>query len=414
MKRVSLLFTALATVGLALPLAAQEKSFYLQIENPWDQPKSDYPVVVQTADLKCDFPILSATVFDGEQEIASQTDDLDRDGKGDEIAFLVELPAQAKKEIRIVVSAQEAAADRYPARVYADMKLVDKSNKREKHPKISMLTVPGNVRIYNNLYHHGPAFESELVAYRLYFDQKQTVDIYGKYNKGLEIGLTGWYPDDKQLASGFGNDVLVVGSSCGVGALKGWDAQQGKATHIEPVLDRTARILAYGPVRTVCEMEARGWEYGGRRLTMTCRYILYGGHRDAQVDVFFDQPLEQETFCTGVVKIKDSQSYSDHQGLVGCWGTDWPETDTIKWHKETVGLGTCIPEAYVSSEINVDDSYLYQIQAPGKNSLTYYITFTSLKETFGYKTPEEWFAALQTWKTDLNRPCTVRLLSKKK
>ena len=31
------------------------------------------------------------------------------------------------------------------------------------------------------------AFESELVAYRIYFNEKQTTDLYGKFNKGLEI-----------------------------------------------------------------------------------------------------------------------------------------------------------------------------------------------------------------------------------
>ena len=118
------------------------------------------------------------------------------------------------------------------------MKIYDKSNKRNKHPKINSLSIPGTTKIYNNLYHHGPAFESELVAYRIYFDQKQTVDIYGKFNKGFEVESSGWYPDDKQLAQGFGDDVLRVSGSCGVGALKGWNAKQKKATHIEPVIER--------------------------------------------------------------------------------------------------------------------------------------------------------------------------------
>lgn len=57
------------------------------------------------------------------------------------------------------------------------------------------------------MHHHGPAFESELVAYRLYFDKKQTVDIYGKFNKGFEIKESQFYPTDEQLARGFGDDV---------------------------------------------------------------------------------------------------------------------------------------------------------------------------------------------------------------
>ena len=404
----------LLALGIGTQVWAQEKTFYIEVENPWEQNKPDYPIVLKTADFKCNFPILSATVYDGEKEIPSQTDDLDRDGKGDEIALLIDMPAKTKKDLRSIVSGKEAAADRYPSRVYADMKIYDKSNKRNKHPKINSLSIPGTTKIYNNLYHHGPAFESELVAYRIYFDQKQTVDIYGKFNKGFEVESSGWYPDNKQLAQGFGDDVLRVSGSCGVGALKGWNAKQKKATHIEPVIERTGRILAYGPVRTVAEMEAKGWQYGDDRLDMTCRYTLYGGHRDAQVDVFFDKPLGTEIFCTGVQNIKGSESYSDHKGLIGCWGTDWPVNDTVKYAKETVGLGTYLPQKYIVSEINDKANYLYQIQAPKQSSMTYYITFTSMKETFGYKTPETWFEHLKTWKKDIEQPCRVKILRKKK
>ena len=412
MKRYAKLSATLLAVCLAAQLTAQEKTLYVEIENAWTNDKPDYPVVLQVKDLKCSFDIQSATLFDGEKEIPSQVDDLDRDGAGDEIAFVVDMPAQTTKKLRLTVSAAEAAPDRYPARVYADMKIYDKSNKRDKHKKIDALTIPGTTNIYNNLYHHGPAFESELVAYRIYFDQKQTVDIYGKFHKGFEVEPSGWYPDDKQLAAGFGDDVLLVSGSCGAGALKGWDAKNKKAIHITPVKERTGRILAYGPVRTVVDMEARGWQYGDSRLNMTCRYILYGGHRDAQVDVIFDKPLGNETFCTGVQDITGSVSYSDHQGLVGCWGTHWPVNDTVKYAKETVGLGTCLPAKYVVDETKDKVNYLYQVQAPNTTGFTYYITFTSMKETFGYKTPEAWFEHLQAWKDDLDHPCRVSLKKK--
>ena len=251
------------------------------------------------------------------------------------------------------------------------------------------------------------------MAYRIYFDQKQTIDIYGKFNKGFEVEASGWYPDDKQLAQGFGDDVLLVSGSCGVGALKGWDAKKQKAIHIEPVAERTATILAYGPVRTICQMAVRDWKYGDSRLNMTCRYTLYGGHRDAQVDVIFDKPLGKEIFCTGVQNVKGSQSFSDHEGLIGCWGTHWPVNDTVKYAKETVGLGAYLPQEYIVSEINDKVNYLYQVQAPKQESITYYITFTSMKETFGYKSPEAWFEHLKTWKQELDQPCTVKIKKKK-
>lgn len=165
------------------------------------------------------------------------------------------------------------------------------SDKNGKHVPISSLTIPGTSNVYNQLHHHGPAFESDQVAYRIYFDKKQTVDIYGKFNKGFEIRESQFYPTDEQLARGFGDDVLLVGNSCGVGALKGWDGK--KATHIEPVASLTETIRAYGPVRTVTDIVSTDWQYQGSELQMTVRYILYAGHRDCEVPGAFCRAAEK-------------------------------------------------------------------------------------------------------------------------
>ena len=73
---------------------------------------------------------------------------------------------------------------------------------------------------------------------------------------------------------------------------------------------------------------------------MTNRYILYAGHRDLLVETFFDEPLENEVFCTGVQNImgNETRSESDHKGLIGSWGRHWPVNDTVKYAKETVAL----------------------------------------------------------------------------
>ena len=157
----------------------------------------------------------------------------------------------------------------------------------------------------------------------------------------------------------------------------------------------------------------RDWRYGDSRLNIACRYARDGGRRGARVNGIFDKPLGKEMFCTGVQTVKDSQSFSDHKGLVGCWGTHWPVNDTVKYAKETVGLGAYLPQKYIVSEINDKVNYLYQVQAPKQENITYYITFTSMKETFGYKSPEAWFEHLKTWKQELDQPCTVKIKKKK-
>lgn len=388
----------------SLPLNAQkqEKSLTIEVRNNWKHAKTDAAVVINLQKLKVGFKIKSAVVTEENIEIPSQLDDMDRDHKMDELVFVTDLPAQGKKTFKVMLSSEKSSKT-YPARVYSEMFIAEP--RKNRHQPVQSITVPGSSDIYNMIRPHGPVLESELVGYRLYFNEKQTPDIYGKFNKGLEIKESQFYPTDAQLAKGFGDDVLRVFDSCGPGAFKGWNGK--KATHITPVDTRTERIISYGPVRVIAEIEVTGWKYQGAELNMITRYTLYAGHRDLHIEAFFDEPLKNETFCTGVQDIIGSVSYSDHKGLVGSWGTDWPVNDTVKYAKETVGLGTCIPQRYVQSEEKDKDNYLYTVGAPQANYFDYHTTFTSMKETFGYKTPEAWFAYLRQWKEELDHPITI-------
>lgn len=289
----------LCSCPLATLAQANEKTLTVEVSNPWNRAKSDEPVVIKLNELNAGFRIKSATVMDGNTEIPSQLDDLNGDRRADELAFVINLPAQGKKTLKINLSS-EKSDKKYEPRVYAEMLV---SDKKGKHVPVHSVTIPGNVNIYNQMHHHGPAFESELVAYRLYFDHKQTVDIYGKFNKGFEIKESQFYPTDEQLARGFGDDVLRVSGSCGVGALKGWNGK--KAMHIEPVSTLTESIIAYGPVRTIAEIKVTDWEYQGSELNMTTRYTLYAGHRDLQIEAFFEEPLKMKSSVPVYRTLKD-------------------------------------------------------------------------------------------------------------
>lgn len=407
MKRYTFLLTSLLWLAALCASAQEDLTITVELKNTWDKTRQDAPAVIRLADLQAGFPIRSAVVKDARQEIPSQLDDLDGDLQPDELAFVIDLPARGTRQVTVTLSAAKTQKT-YPPRVFAQMLVRDA--KKGKHAPVQSITVPGTTNFYNMLYGHGPMFESELVGYRIYFNEKQTIDPYGKFNKGLELEKSQFYPNDAQLAQGFGDDVLLVGNSCGVGTLKGWDGK--KATHVKPIASRTERILASGPVRTVVEVEVKGWAYQGSELSMTQRYLLYAGHRDLRIETTFARPLRNEVFCTGVQDIMGNETvaYSDHQGLAGSWGRHWPVTDTVKYAKETIGIATYIPRKYVLQEVKDADNYLYTLSAPGQTGFHHYTMFTSRKETFGYSTAEEWFAYLQEWKDELEHPVEINIL----
>jgi energy-coupling factor transporter ATP-binding protein EcfA2 len=408
MKTFSAICLALLAGELSASAQGQEKKIEVIVENPWNAEKVDEPVVIDLSSLGAGFTVKSATVFDGTNEIPSQLDDMNGDTRADELAFVINLPASGKKTLNVTLSSLKSDKT-YPARVYAEM--LFRTSKKNKYAKGYAIYADGASDTYNVQHHHGAAFESELVAYRIYFNEKQTTDLYGKFHKGLELEESQFYPTGEQLKRGFGDDVIKVNSSCGAGTLRGWDGTQ--STLIKPVAVRGQRILASGPVRTIVDAEVKGWQYQNKELNMINRYTLYAGHRDAQVDVLFDAPLDKEVFCTGVQNITGhADMFSDHNGLVASWGTDWPVNDTVKYKKETVGLATYIPKKYVVKETSDKENFLYTISAPGKSSFRYYTSFTSCKETFGYSDKEKWFAYVQEWKKALEQPVKITVVKK--
>lgn len=224
--------------------------------------------------------------------------------------------------------------------------------------------------MYRKLHHHGPAIESEKAAYRVYFDKKQTIDTYGKKREQLELRRSMWYSTPEQLAAGFGHDNLRVFGSIGVGVLKGWDPEKGM-THITDFKRREARVLAKGPVRAIMEMAVEGWNYCGRELSMTSRYIIYAGHSDVQVENRIEGDHKGLTFVTGVMKMAGT-SVRRSERAVSQIGVDHPENDFEKWPKETVALAVALPdEVEILSREDDKLSYLFQVTPNEQGEIDY-------------------------------------------
>lgn len=379
-----------ALLLMAGGVAAKNVKVNYVVTNPGNETRKDEPVAITVSAPW----VKSVTVYAEGKEIPSQLDDLDRDGKFDELAFVVDLAPREQKELKIVYSDKRVAADRYPSRVHAQMFLKDPKTK-ELIAKDVVTATEDNM--YNKLHHHGPAFESDMIAYRIYFDKKQTIDIYGKKNKGLELTETMWYPTDEQLAKGMGDDIIRVFGSVGVGALKGWDNIGQRAIHIEPMTQREARIVAKGPVRTVVEMEVKGWKYNGRSVDMNSRYILWAGHRDVQVQNILGGNLKNLVFCTGVMKMAEHTSYVDDRGVAAVWGTDYPVNDTVKYPKQTCGLAVAIAPEYVKERHDDKINYLYLLQPDARGRIDYRMTVAAEKENFGYKNADQFFDYVKKW-----------------
>ena len=286
---------------------------------------------------------------------------------------------------------------------------------------ITEWTADPAVDTYHQLHHHGVAVESELMAYRIYFDKKQTIDPYCKRTPQLELAQSHWYPNDSLLAAGYGDDILRVSGTVGVGSVKYWNGQ--KMVHIEPVAERSQRIVSQSRTSATIEVAVKGWEipksqitnYKSQIVDLAVQYTLRAGHRDMRCDVRLSEAVEG--LCTGVqfipAKSSTPRTPSDtsiiilpNGVLLASWGTDWPVNDSAKYAKETVGLAVFIPKAYAGALVHDKQNNLCLLKSKIENresgeraTAHFYLTCCgATKENHPVATnATEWLIYLRRW-----------------
>lgn len=412
----------LLTISLLLAVSLVEAASVRLPVGPFRNDHTDLPIVIKLDDYPEFSPIerTQLGIWLGGKELPAQVDDINGDGTPDELAFLLDIKAGEVLQLKMAAKKHHKSFEK---EVHAEMFLKSKTpeegftyheaeGKQFYIKPVSEQSFGPGEDSYHMMHHHGVAFESSLMAYRIYFDKKQTIDVYAKKTPQLELDACKWYPTDEQLAAGFGDDILRVSGHIGVGACKPYNGE--KMIHFDDVDLRTERIVAQGTIRTICEIIDKGWKLpNGQKIDVTTRYTLYARHRDVQVEVFYSQPVEH--MCTGVQKIgepnyfsllpareaEDGQPSCKTGAIVASWGTAWPVNDTIKYAKETCGLAVYVPELDVKTITQDKNNNLILLQ-PGTYT-KYWLTAVSLKEQNPpCRTDQEFWEFTQKWAEELS------------
>ena len=402
--------------------SAQSMTVKVTVTNDWKEDKTNEPVVVKFSDMKkVNFEVKSVTVKCKGKDVPCQLDDMDGNGRPDEVFFLADIKDKDTKTFEVKLSAKEQGAKgkEQEDRIYTALQL------RDKHPDVLRVEAPGKSNIFNDIYMHGITLESDVVGYRIYFDHRQNIDLYGKKHRRIELPVTQFYTSEEQLAEGYGVDVLWAGDAIGCGSFKDW--KKGQPENWTEVGVRGQRVVTTGPLRTVVEVYDLGVKEEDDLLyDMHQYYTLYAGHRDMQVEVQFTpssgkKPFEKKFFCTGVQKVGEtadeatrkghkSQGFVKKEGLAASWGCDYPDMGKKQqWAPEAVGLAVYVPKEYISETKEDKLNYLFVVQPDKKHCLRYHVSFCADKEDEGYHTAKDWFASLDDWKDQVNHPVTVKV-----
>jgi len=186
------------------------------------------------------------------EELPSQLDDLDGDGKADELAFQVDL---APHQSRIVTISYGEGARIWRLR----------SDYKQRTAALFSRKI------------EGLGWESERVAFRIYFDPRNAIDIYGKRRPTLQLAMYASPDYAYHDESPEGRDMFKVGDSIGIGAVAA--TVDGKLIKVADVKERKWRILSNGPVRSIVELEYDGWNVAGRIIQLRSRITQWAGER---------------------------------------------------------------------------------------------------------------------------------------
>jgi Domain of unknown function (DUF4861) len=289
-RSLSLIVLILFAAAVSAFGAPRIKVLKIAVTNRTDELRLAEDIVVSVADLKRvapDFRAGDAIVTTSDAatleedartlqtaELPSQADDLDGDNKYDELAFQIDLKP---KQTRIVTIAYGEAAtiqrlrSAYPKRTAA---------------KFTMKF-------------DGLGWESEETAWRIYFDKRNAIDVWGKRRPGLYLEMFGAPEYVYHWESPFGRDIYRIGDAIGIGAVAA--LVDGKAVRVSDVTERKWRIISAGPVRTIVELSYKGWRVAGREVNLTSRMTQWSGERGFDHQVIAEG-ADGLTLVTGIVR----------------------------------------------------------------------------------------------------------------
>lgn len=330
--------------GIAGNLVAQSriKAIKLGIENPTDATRDAEDIVISIADLRSIAPdftpgsvIVTATdartlaedlVALQTVELLSQVDAFDDHKKADELVFQIDLKP---RQTRIVTIS------------YGEVNQIWRL--RADYPKRTAALFAKKIE--------GVGWESERNAWRLYFDQRNAIDLFGKRRPSLQVEMFASPEFIYNAESPEGRDIFRVGPALGIGAFGAWI--DGKLVKVSDVKDREWQIVSSGPVRSVVDLTYSGWNAGGRSLTLHSRITQWAGERGFE-HVVHIVPDSRGVFATGLpLKPSAAPIKSDSGGPV-TWLATWgeqvvnpgpAEADFVRGHNLGVAVLTTTPGA---------------------------------------------------------------------
>src|SRR6266404_4153245 len=366
--------TALKLAGLCLLLSVSAAAnpallgIKVSVTNPSDQERRREQVVIPIAELRKIAPnlragslIVTATKSANLQqdaaileaaELPSQVDDLDEDGKADELAFQIDLQPHETRIVTVTFGP--------PDQIY----------------KLRGEYAPHTDALFAKKI-EGLGWESDKNAWRIYFDPRNAIDLYGKHRSTLLLKRFANPEYDYHAETADGRDIYKVGDALGIGAVGAWE--KGKLIKVSDVASRKYRIISAGPHRAIVELVYEGWKVGNRTVTLRSRITQWAGDRGFVHTVTVQDATDLVLATALPLKKKVPVFHSEK-------GSPWLAT----WGEQVVLPGSTATEEQSGTNLGLGIAMISGDAAPQDDGANHLLTFRLKSSSASWYTLAAW------------------------
>lgn len=365
------------------------KRFGIEVENPGEKYLENRAFILRIAEirkLRPDFNERNYALVEEEPRVdwrivASQVDDLDGDGKGDELVWVQSLLPKEKATLWCYYTPGGAACASHEARADADM--------------------DWDTGARANI-----GWESDRCAFRMYYGQ---IEAFGKKAEGLILRRMRDSKANYHKMQDWGMDVMHVGPSSGLGGLSIWENGNRIPAFMpggKGDLKIERRVVARGPVRAMVRADISGLkgEQGEYRLRL--EMSAYAGNRYSRQDVTVWSPGGGEIiYGPGLGKLAhDEWAAISTSGVLASWGYGFEGAGEI-------GLGVIYRPDEYAGHVDGEHDRFVKLRCQSGEKRTHWIYGDWRKGLPNPLAPSarDWALAVEDLAVQLRTPVSIRV-----
>jgi len=393
---------------------------WLTLINPIFPDRPNELVTVGFDRLKGIKPATTVVYTEDGQQLPSQTIDTDFDGKPDALAFITSFGKKETKKVKIINGQPQKITPKALSEISVLATLPDAKGPGVKVADgdyVSKTVISRNKKhkIGDRWYRYeGPLIETDKVAYRLYWDKRGAIDVFGKISNQ---SLREFHRGNHHTMQSWGRDLLHNGPALGVGGLGiGSDIKR-----FSPSRAPEAKIIIgdNGPIYASYRMEYKNIKYQGKKYDLNWDISMHAGSRYMKHKITVTRGGDLQMLAAMTNHTDTYKNMSEKQFLnqptyldwVATWGSQVFRDDDPNLaakSKEQMGLGLIWPREQFVKLIKHETEYEAVFKPAAEIEYYSLVAYNGEKESpiAGNK---EFYKYMETLSWALKNPIVVKI-----